>query len=119
MGRYEESISSFEKALRISNRHHFVVNGLIWDYCLMGDMEKANALMNELKERSEKEYLAKTFTALSLAYLGNFDQAFDYLEKAYIDRDPILLNIKYDKWGPAEFRNDPRFLKILDKIGYP
>ena len=116
---YEESIASFERAMKISNRHHFAVNGNIWNYCLTGNIDKARSLMNELKERAEKEYIAKTFTAVSAAYLGDLDEAFDYLEKAYNDRDPILLNIRYEKWGPPQFRNDPRFQKLLEKIGFP
>jgi adenylate cyclase len=117
--RYEESMASFEKAMKISNRHHFAVNGLIWDYCLTGNTEKARSLMNELKERDEKEYIAKTFTAVSAAYLGDLDEAFDYLEKAYDDRDPIILNLRHEKWGPPQFRNDPRFQKLIEKIGFP
>jgi tetratricopeptide (TPR) repeat protein len=105
MQRYEESIASFKRAMKISNRHHFAVNGLIWNYCLTGNVGKARSLMNELKERAEKEYIAKTFTALSAAYLGDMDEAFDYLEKAYNDRDPILLNLRYENWGPPRFRD--------------
>jgi len=117
--RYEESIASFERTLKISNRHHFAVNALIWNYHLTGNDEKARALMAELKEREKTEYIAKTFTAVSAAYLGNLDEAFDYLDKAYEDRDPILLNLKYEKWGPPEFRNDPRFQIMLERVGYP
>ena len=116
---YEESIASFERTMKISNRHHFAVNGLIWNYCLTGNVDKARSLMNELKERAGKEYIANTFTGLSAAYLGDLDEAFDYLEKAYDDRDPILLDMRYEKWGPPEFRNDPRFQKIIERIGFP
>lgn len=117
--RYEESMASFEKAMRISNRHHFAVNGLIWDYCLVGNIEKARSLMNELKERDSKEYIAKTFTAVSAAYLGDLDEAFDYLDQAYHDRDPILINLRHEKWGPQPFRNDPRFRSILERVEFP
>jgi TolB-like protein/class 3 adenylate cyclase len=119
LGRNRESIAAFEKANSISNRHHFAVNGLIWNYCILGEMEQAHDLMNELKYRSEKEYLAKSFLGLSAAYMGRFDEAFDYLEMAFEDRDPILLNLKYENWGPAAFRNDPRFQRLLKRIGFP
>ena len=119
MHKYDEAIHSYEAAMKISNRHHFIVNGLIWTYCLKGDYEKARILMNELKERSANEYIASTFTAFSAAYLGDLDEAFDLLEAAYDNRDPILLILKYENWGPVAFRNDPRFEKILDKIGLP
>lgn len=119
MERYEESILSYETALKISNRHHFAVNGLIWSYCSLGNLEEARILMNELKERSKKEYVAKTFYAVSAACLDDLDEAFELLEMAYEERDPVLLAIKYEKWVPASLKNDPRYQKLLDRIGFP
>lgn len=119
MKEYTSAIAAFESAIKISNRHHFAVNGLIWTYCLNNETEKASLLMNELKERSLKEYIANTFTAISAAYLNNLDEAFDYLEKAYEEKDPVLLALKHEKWGPSVFRSDSRFKNILEKIGFP
>ncbi|MEP7107970.1 MAG: adenylate/guanylate cyclase domain-containing protein [Ferruginibacter sp.] len=116
---YDAAISSYESAMKLANRHHFIVNALIWTYCIVGQIDKARKLMDELKERSLSEYIAKTFTALSAAYLDDLDEAFEYLEKAYIDRDPILMMLKYEHWVPASFRNDPRFQKIIERIGFP
>lgn len=116
---YTKSISSYKLAMEISNRHHFAVNGLIWNYCLTENFEEARLLMNELKERSLKEYIPNTFTGISAAYLNDLDEAFDYLEKAYDDRDPIILTLKYESWVPAKLREDPRFQKLLDRIGFP
>lgn len=116
---YEEAIASYTFVLNISRRHHFAVNGLIWNYCETGELEKARELMNELKERSEKEYIANMFTGMSAAYLNDLDQAFEYLEKAFHDRDPLLLTLRYEKWGPPNLRNDPRFQKFTDRIGFP
>lgn len=116
---YEEAISSYETAMKLSNKHHFIVNALIWTYCMTGRFEEAGKLMNELKERSLKEYITKTFTGISAAYLGNLDEAIDYLEKAYNDRDPILIMLKYEHWVPAALRDDPRFQNILERIGFP
>ena len=75
--------------------------------------------MNELKERSKSEYLSNALTALSAAYLNDLDEAFDYLEKAFDDRDPSLILLKYEPWVPEVLRADPRFQKILDRIGFP
>ena len=75
--------------------------------------------MNELKEKSKSEYVANTFTALSAAYLNENEDAFNYFEKAYIDKDPILLLLKYLQWVPLHIRDDPRFQNLLDRIGFP
>jgi hypothetical protein len=75
--------------------------------------------MDELEERSLKGYVANTFTAFSATYLDGLDKAFDHLEKAYDDRDPILLMIKYQPSVPAALKKDPRFQKFLERIGFP
>jgi TolB-like protein/Tfp pilus assembly protein PilF len=116
---FTEAISFLETALRISNRHHFAVNGLIWCYCLLGEYDKANELMNELMKRSATEYIAKTFTALSAAYLNDIDKAFEFLEMAFNDHDPILLLLKYADWVPSSVRTDPRFFDLIKRIGLP
>lgn len=116
---YNKAIASYKIALDISNRHHFALNGLIRNYCLMGSFNEALALMNEIKERSAKEYIANTFNGVSAAHLNNIDEAFDYLEKAYSDRDPLILTIKYETWFPDHFKSDIRFQALLDKINFP
>lgn len=119
MQQYEEAIASFKSAMAISNRHPFAVNGLIWTYCILGKREEAQALMDELRQRSAKEYIASTFTGISAAYLGNIDEALQYLEKAYHDRDPIILTLKYESWVPATLKENPRFKQLLTRIGFP
>ncbi|HEY2348122.1 MAG TPA: adenylate/guanylate cyclase domain-containing protein [Puia sp.] len=119
LGQYDEAISCFEISLTLSNRHSFTVHPFIWIYCITGGFDKARSLMNELKERSKSEYLSYVLTALSAAYLKDLDAAFDYLEKAFEDRDPSLILLKYEPWVPEELKADPRFQKILDRIGFP
>lgn len=116
---FEEAIFSYETAMKLSNRHHFTVSGLIWTHCMAGSFDKARELMNELKERSVKEYIAKTVMGMSAAYLGDIDAAFDYLETAINDREPVLLLLKYDRLVPPALRDDYRFKSILNRIGFP
>lgn len=116
---YEEAISSFESAMKLSKRDLFTVHALIWINCMTGRSDKARIMINELKESSQNEYVDKTLTAISAAHLGDLDEAFDYLDKAHDDRDPILVTLKYEPWVPAILRNDQRFQKLLDRIGLP
>ena len=95
------------------------MHAFIWIYCITGQFDKANLLINELKERSNNEYVANAMMAVSSAYLNDLDKSFYYLEKAYDDRDPVLIMLKYEPWVPATLREDPRFQELLDKIGYP
>jgi len=116
---YDEAISSFEISLILSNRHSFTVHPFVWINCITGNVDKARVLMNELKERSKSEYVSPTLSALSAAYLTDLNEAFDYLEVAYDERDPTMILLKYEPWVPDILKKDPRFQKILDRIGFP
>jgi hypothetical protein len=50
------------------------------------------------------------------AGLGDTDEAFKWLEKAYSERDYQLPTIK-DDIHFARLTNDPRFAALLEKIG--
>jgi len=48
--------------------------------------------------------------------VGEKDEAFAWLEKAYQDRDMRLCRLKVDpRWD--SMRSDPRFIEILKRIG--
>jgi pentatricopeptide repeat protein len=117
--RYEEAINSFQYLMKISNRQQHAVTALVWAYCGNGNFEEARELMNELNKRSVTEYIAGTHFGISAACLGDLDKAFEYLQKAYDDRDPILVQLKHSPAVPAGLRNDPRFQNLLNKIGFP
>jgi pentatricopeptide repeat protein len=118
-GRYEEAVVAFTHAMKISNRHHFAQNGLITSYCRLGDYNKARALMENLKDRGEKVYVSSVFTGLSAAFLNDIDEAYAFIEKGVEERDPVLVAIKYEHWVPDNIRENPRFNKLLEKIGFP
>jgi TolB-like protein/Tfp pilus assembly protein PilF len=117
--RFEEAIDTFKHLIKISSRNQHALNGLIWAYCSNRNFEEAKLLVDELKMRADTEYIAGTYFGLSLAYLGDLDNAFHYLEKAYNDRDVIIITLKYSPYVPASLRNDARFQNLLDRIGFP
>ena len=54
--------------------------------------------------------------ALIHALLGEKDQAFDWMQKAYEDRSAWLVYLKVDPvWDPL--RTDPRFADLLNRVG--
>jgi len=117
--RYAEAIDTLQYIVKISNRHQHALNTLIWANCGNGNIKEARKLMNELEERSITEYIAGTHFGISAAYLGDTEIAFSYLEKAYHDHDPIIIQIKYSPFVPALLKSDPRFQNLVDRIGFP
>jgi TolB-like protein/class 3 adenylate cyclase/Tfp pilus assembly protein PilF len=119
MERFDEAIASYNAALEISNRHHFMITGLISTYCQMNEKEKAMPLMAELEQRASTEYISNTFLGICSARLNNLNNAFEYFEKAYNSREPLLLSIKYEHWIPVNVKEDKRFIDLLKRIGFP
>ena len=73
-------------------------------------------LLTDLLERSKKDYV-RSFTIASLyARLGQKDEAFAWLEKAYQDRDYQMteLNVRPEM---DSLRPDPRFADLVRRVG--
>jgi adenylate cyclase len=85
----------------------------------MGKKDEARILLDELKARTAGKYVGYASAALSVALLDGVDEAFVYLNKAYEDRDPVLLNFKYNTLVSPTLRTDPRFQILLEKVGFP
>ena len=71
--------------------------------------------LNYNQEKAKREYFSPREFAGIYAQLGEKDQAFEWLEKAYADRVPGLFNIKVAPgWDPL--RDDPRFADLLQRM---
>ncbi len=56
--------------------------------------------------------------AFNLAVIGEMEEAMTWLERAYEERDPLLIQAKVDpRLDPL--RSDPRFDDLLHRIGFP
>ena len=85
-------------------------------YGATGKREEALRIIAEMKERSKEQYVSPMAFANIYASLGEKDQAFEYLEKAYAERIPVLRGMKTSPvWDPL--RSDPRFDELLKRIG--
>jgi len=116
---YEEGVKVFEHLVQITNRFHFSVNTLIVAYCMTWKFHAAQQLMEELKHRSSREHVSAALLGISAACLDQLDEAFEYLEKACSEHEPILLCLKYQPWVPDSLKEDPRFQKVLERVGFP
>jgi tetratricopeptide (TPR) repeat protein len=52
------------------------------------------------------------------AYRGEIDQAFDWIDRAYLQRDNDLLQLKIDPWF-KKIEPDPRFKDVLRRMKLP
>ena len=74
--------------------------------------------LEALKARQATSYTSPLDFARVYAQLGDKDQAFKYLDAAFIDRSPGLVFLKVDRaW--ALVRDDPRFHEAIRRVGLP
>ena len=94
LNKIHEAIEMIQQTLSVSNRFQWSMYDLIWAYSHINDYAAMKELIDELHARSDKEYISPFNMALAYAWMGDTDLAITYLEKAYEDRELILLTIK-------------------------
>jgi TolB-like protein/Tfp pilus assembly protein PilF/tRNA A-37 threonylcarbamoyl transferase component Bud32 len=116
LGEYEKSIASQRQALEltggIEDRNPFIA----YVNALAGKRKEATRILNNIIESSKQTYVRSWAIACIFAALGEKDQAFAWLDKAYTERDSDLASLKVRPQFDL-VRSDPRFIALLRKIG--
>jgi serine/threonine protein kinase/tetratricopeptide (TPR) repeat protein len=115
-GTYPEAIAEMRKALDLSEGDTNELAALGHAYAMAHQVGEVKKILDQLKERSQQTYVQPSLIAVIHVGLGDKNQAFDWLQKAYEDRSAGLLYLKVD---PAfdSVRSDPRFIDLLRRIG--
>ncbi|HLN97683.1 MAG TPA: tetratricopeptide repeat protein [Pyrinomonadaceae bacterium] len=81
-----------------------------------GRRTDALKVLSDLKNLSERKYVTSYGTALVHAGLGDRDNAFLWLDRAYEERTHWLVWLKLDpRWDTL--RADPRFIDLVRRVG--
>lgn len=113
-----EAIAALETAASLSGRHPWPVAGLCIAYAAAGRSTDAQALHDELAARSRREYVQPSGFAALYAQLGRIGEAFEYLERAVAERDPLV--VAMNVWPDLDpLRDDPRYHAIVRAVGWP
>ncbi|MBF8295776.1 MAG: hypothetical protein HW389_2321 [Bacteroidetes bacterium] len=116
--RHEEAIAAFQKAVTLSGGGPLAIAALGHAYAVSGRRNEAQKVLAELHELAKQRYVAAFYFAAIYAGIGEKDQAFAWLEKAYEERSESLLRLNYDPRFNS-LRADPRFKELLKKIELP
>ena len=118
-GMYQQAITELEKA-RISNAGQpEVLGALAHAYGRAGQRDEALKLLGELKQTTAKEGDVPSFqVAWAYVGLGDKNQAFAWLERAYEQRKIRMQWLKVDPLL-APLRSDPRFTDLVRRVGLP
>ena len=115
-GDYKEAIAEFQKALQISEGNTNELAALGHAYAISGNAAEARKILDDLKERSQQTYVQPMWIAGIHIGLGEKDQAFQWLQKAYDDRSGWLVYLKVDPMFNS-LRSDAPFADLVRRVG--
>ncbi|HEY7160031.1 MAG TPA: tetratricopeptide repeat protein, partial [Acidobacteriota bacterium] len=112
-GQYDQAIEEHRKAVELSGGSPRLIAALGHAFAIAGKREEALHIINQLKQR---EYVSPLEIASIHLALGDQQNAFEFLEKAFNERS---FHITYLKIRPDfdSIRNDPRFGDLIRRIG--
>jgi tetratricopeptide (TPR) repeat protein len=113
-GAYDKAIAALKKAIEFSGGPQ-VKAALANAYAVSGQTREAKKILAELTDRSRQTYAPPFDVALAYVGLGDHDQAFAWLEKAYDERARAMLSLKVHP-GLDPLRSDPRFIALVRRM---
>jgi tetratricopeptide (TPR) repeat protein len=118
-GKREEAIQEFLKALQLAGSDDTdLMLDLGFAYAIAGDRREALRMLAKLRSLHERGLVPSGSIAILYGALGELNEAFAWLEKAYKERDPQLTYLKAGRrFEPL--RHDPRFQELVHRVGLP
>lgn len=114
-GDFVSAVAAIERIQQAAN-DPLTLSSVEYVYAKSGEHHKAREILNELEKRSNQEHVPAFTFAQIYAGLGDNEQAFAWLDKAYNEQSVWLSFLKVDpKFDPL--RSDPRFQDVLRRIG--
>ncbi len=119
---YDEAVSAYQRAISLSKTAEFpegkpeMIAALGHAYAVAGRRDEALRILEQLKELvSRQSYVSPYSIALIHAALGEKEQAFEWLDRAYRERDESFIHLKVDP-RLDQLRADPRLVEMLQLI---
>jgi pentatricopeptide repeat protein len=112
----QEAVHVLQKAVSASDRSPAILGILVHAYAQAGRRADALRLLEELKRRKLTGYVPAAAFVLAYLGLGEYDQAFFWLEEAYKEQSNLLQFLKvHPIFDPV--RDDPRFKGLVRRVG--
>ncbi len=114
-GKSEEAIAEFQTVAKLSHRTPGLLALLGYAYATAGKPDEARVILKEINEQSKNQPISPFETAMIYIGLGEREQAFAWLEKAYDERAWQLGFLKVEPiFDPL--RPDSRFTDLMRRV---
>jgi TolB-like protein/DNA-binding winged helix-turn-helix (wHTH) protein/tetratricopeptide (TPR) repeat protein len=117
-GMYREALTEYEKFAALSGGSPGSTALVGYAHARLGQRSYALRVLDQLRAAAKQRYVPALSFAIVYVGLGEKEQAFLWLEKAYDERTNSLAYLKVAAtWDPL--RSDPRFADLVRRIGLP
>jgi len=113
---YEEALAEAKKYFDVLGDRE-VAEALERGYAEAGYPGAMRLAAEKLAERSKQTYVQPTQIARLYDHAREEDRALEWLEKAYEEREPALVDLNV--WPQGTLRDDPRFKDLLRRMNFP
>ena len=115
---YDEAIAAFQKAIDATGGYSLPLRDLGYTYAISGKSTEAREVLDRLEALARDGYVSPYNMATIHVGLGETDEAFAWLDRAFEERARSLVWLKVAKEYDG-LRSDPRFNAFLRRIGLP
>lgn len=117
-GELDESSAAFQRAIQLSPQSPSMQAAFGNALALSGKHSEAREILGKLSELATQRYVSPFDLALLHLAVGQNDEGFRWLDKAFEDRSFELISLKVDP--RLNFvKSNPRFTSLLGKLGLP
>ncbi|MDQ3131195.1 MAG: winged helix-turn-helix domain-containing protein [Acidobacteriota bacterium] len=114
---FAEAVTEAEKAAQVSGKNSQALAIKGYALAKSGDLAEARILLYELQKLSAIRYVPSYNFAIIYNALGETETALDYLEKAFAEKNVLMVFLKVDpKWN--NLRNKPRFIELMRRMNF-
>jgi TolB-like protein/DNA-binding winged helix-turn-helix (wHTH) protein/Tfp pilus assembly protein PilF len=118
-GKLLDAISEYQKAIEMSHGDQGTTVSLAHAYLAAGKRAEGENILRDLEGESKSVHVSPYLIATIYGGLGQKDRAFEFLEKAYLERALDLTWFLKADPRIDSLRSDPRFADLVRRVGIP
>jgi eukaryotic-like serine/threonine-protein kinase len=116
LGDFDAALAETETLIGLTGRRPFSLAGLANIHAMAGRHRDAERVLEEILALARTEYVSPFGMAQPYIRLGQYDRAFEWLERAYEERSNGMVYLAVEP-VLAPVRSDPRYQDLLRRVG--